>query len=79
MKKKPCPFCGGCNIKLSTRIVQEGFDSPDRYNSRLKCLNCQSIGPLISFELPCEANCIEVDEETHKRECELVEKWNKRV
>lgn len=66
---KPCPFCGGNRLSLSS---EEAEDAPEHAYTRVECddLNCLTSGPL--------AKHMSYDDGT-TAEHEAVSLWNARV
>ena len=57
IKLRPCPFCGGSNLKLYTKEDDGG------YNGFVRCMSCDALlGEFVHYVLKeeCEAGIVEL-------------------
>lgn len=70
---KPCPFCGGTNLKINIERTYE-YVGETRCSAIVKCVNCRAKGPVVRINMKYG--------QPHEREiCEetAAEAWNRRV
>lgn len=73
---KPCPFCGGSNIKFSFKVASRKRTSAV-YHACMYCNNCKASSPRILAHIAIENyRLLETDESFRKQALEL---WNKRT
>lgn len=73
---KPCPFCGGSNIKFSFKVASRKRTSAV-YHACMYCNDCKASSPRILAHIATENyRLLETDESFRKQALEL---WNKRV
>lgn len=73
---KPCPFCGGSNIKFSFKVASRKRTSAV-YHACMYCNNCKASSPRILAHIATgNYRLLETDESFRKQDLEL---WNKRT
>lgn len=73
---KPCPFCGGSNIKFSFKVASRKRTSVV-YHACMYCDDCKASSPRVLAHITVENyRLLDIDESFKEQALEL---WNKRM
>lgn len=73
---KPCPFCGGSNIKFSFKVASRKRISAT-YHACMYCDDCKASSPRVLVHVSTENFRLNANEDTFKEQA--LEQWNRRI
>lgn len=79
LNAKPCPFCGGTDIRLSLKKTGR-FET--YYHATLHCYNCRTFGPrVLSEKINSTSQYIGryIVEKDNELEARAINAWNERI